>query len=107
MMKKKNYIPLSLLLATLLFSFGKAAANDYVALMKGCNECGNCKKRVVKSLAKMNGVTSVRFLKEKSGELHQVQVHTKGKEEINFNDVRQAIAEVEHFQLKKWEKVVP
>lgn len=105
MIKKKSHVALALLLTVLLFSFGNAAGNDFVALMKGCNECGNCKKRVVKSLAKMNGVTSVRFLKEKNGALHQVEVHTKGNEEISFNEVRQAIAEVEHFELKKWDKV--
>lgn len=103
----KKTAPLLLLLSLLIAGIallsipGNAEEGDYVAQMTGCSNCSSCKKRVVLALAKLEGVTSVRFLKEKENDLHKVIVGTNGNE-ISFDIAAGALEDLHHFELKSW-----
>ena len=50
----------------------------------------------------MDGVIGVRFLKQKKGDLHQVVVLTDGAIEITFEQVVEALNNLDHYTLKTW-----
>ena len=72
--------------------------------MTGCTECNSCKKRVVLALANIEGVTTVRFLKNKKVDLHQVIVETDGENEITLSQASSALKDLHHFELKSWDR---
>ena len=80
----------------------KADGNGYLAKMTGCTDCGSCKKRVVMAFAKLDGVTTVRFLKKKRGDIHQVVVETDAV--LSFNEATSALGDLHHFELKSWKR---
>jgi hypothetical protein len=103
-MKLANPLLLPLLLAAFaLLSTHARADNEYRALMTGCTKCNNCKKKVVMSFAEIEGVESVRFLKEMKNDLYQVIVVTKDGSTISEQRARETLKPLPHYELKAWQ----
>ncbi len=76
----------------------------YVAQLTGV-ECEGCKKSVARCLAKIEGVEVIRIENNDDG-THKLTVRTDGSRPISPEQATEAIAEVEHYQIKTW-KVAP
>ena len=81
-----------------------AFADTYHALMSG-NSCNHCKRLVAKSLAELDGVKKVIFLKDKKNGLYQVQVFTESTSAISKQSALEVLKKAPRFSLKSWVRI--
>ena len=98
---KKQVIRLFLILTITGFC-SLAIADDvtYTASMSGI-ECSGCKKKIIASLAKIDGVKSIRVSRAKKKGFHQLTVVTSGSA-ISKEQAAAAIKHAEHYKIVTW-----
>jgi len=78
------------------------AGDVYVATMTGIERSG-CKKTIAISLAKIDGVKSIRIVKKVEG-THRLTVTTDGSVAISKARAAKAIKRAEHYKIQSWQK---
>ena len=72
----------------------------YTASMSGI-ECSGCKKKIIASLAKLEGVKTIRVSKTKKKGFHQLTVVSNGPA-ISKEQATAAIKHAEHYKIVSW-----
>ena len=90
----------------MLFAVSSAMADTYEGAMTGI-ACTGCKKKIVKAIGSLDGVTEVRIAKKaKEGE-HKLTVKTDGTIDLTEELARKTVAVAEHYKMTSWKKIVP
>tara|TARA_R110002096_G_scaffold4493_16_gene20920 strand:+ start:22350 stop:22679 length:330 start_codon:yes stop_codon:yes gene_type:complete len=74
----------------------------YLGLLSGV-ECTGCKRTISRSLAKMEGVKTIRIVK-KGKSNHRLEVVTDGSHEITKSDAETALKNADHYKILTWAK---
>ena len=96
------FFSLAVALITCFSASALIAGDAYVATLTGV-ECSGCKKTIAKSLAKIDGVQTIRI--EKSGDkTHKMTVTTDGSAPISKAKASAALKHAEHYKIVSWKK---
>lgn len=98
----KNF---SLLVAALLLMApltSAAADTNYVGSLSGV-ECTACKRTIAKALAELEGVKTIRIVKQKDNN-HRLEVLTDGSYSITKADAEKALKNAKHYKILSWGK---
>ncbi|MGY8643055.1 MAG: heavy-metal-associated domain-containing protein [Verrucomicrobiales bacterium] len=79
-----------------------AGETSYVGTLTGV-ECTGCKKTIAKALSKIDGVQTIRIVKNKD-QTHRLEVTTDGSKAITKSDANKALQKAEHYQIRSWSK---
>lgn len=90
----------------MLFAVSLAMADTYEGAMTGI-ACTGCKKKIVKAIGSLDGVTEVRVAKKEKDGKHKLTVKTDGSIELTEELARKTIAVAEHYKMTSWKKLVP
>ncbi|MDB4711680.1 heavy-metal-associated domain-containing protein [Verrucomicrobiales bacterium] len=82
-----------------------AEETKYIASMSGV-ECTACKKTIAKAIAKLNGVKTIRIVKE-GKKNHRLEVLTDGSHELAKADIVKALEKAKHYKILGWMKDQP
>ncbi|MCP4849793.1 MAG: hypothetical protein GY899_17790 [Verrucomicrobiaceae bacterium] len=85
--------------STALFA---AEETKYIAMMSGI-ECSACKKAIAKAIAKLDGVKTIRIVKQGKGS-HQLEVFTDGSSDLKKVDAVKALKDAKHYKILSWKK---
>ena len=79
-----------------------AEETKYIAKMSGI-ECSACKRAIAKAVAKLDGVKTIRIVKQAKGS-HQLEVFTDGSCELKKADAVKALKNAKHYKVLSWKK---
>jgi len=79
-----------------------AGETSYIGKLTGV-ECTACKKTIAQALSKIDGVQTIRIVKNKD-ETHRLEVLTDGSKAITKADANKALEKAEHYQIQSWSK---
>ena len=79
-----------------------AEETKYIAMMSGI-ECSACKRAIAKAIAKLDGVETIRIVKQGKGS-HQLEVFTDGSRELKKADAVKALKNAKHYKILSWMK---
>ena len=86
-----------------VIAVGTAAADEaYTAKLSGV-DCDGCKKTIARSLAKIEGVTTIRIVKNGDG-THTMTVTAEDGVQITEKQAAEAISKAEHYKIQSWKK---
>lgn len=96
-------ITLFTIAAIVSVSMSSLLADDtYTAQLSGV-ECDGCKKTIARSLAKIDGVKTIRIVKNADG-THAMTVTTDDGTQITEKQAAEAIKHAEHYKIQSWKK---
>lgn len=97
----KPFAFLALLLSFLLLpALSEAAEVTYTAKLNGI-ECAGCKKSISRALGKIQGVKTIRIVKE-GAEQHRLTIVTDGSKPISRAEATAALGKDSHYTLVSW-----
>lgn len=99
---KNRILTIALTVIAIMSFCGVAIAEDitYKASMTGI-DCDGCKKKIIASLAKIDGVKQIRVSRAKKQGMHQLTIVTDG-DTITKEQAVAAISHAEHYKIVSW-----
>ena len=86
----------------LLPSYSFAAEVTYTANLKGI-ECADCKRTISRAIGKIEGVKTIRIVKEGENQ-HRLTVVTDGSKAISQAEATAALGKDSHYSIASWSK---
>ena len=99
-MKRFQFVQIiAILLIAPVINAGETA---YTGTLTGI-ECTACKKAIAQALSKIDGVQTIRIVKN-NDETHLIEVVTDGSKVITNAEANKALEKADHYQIRSWSK---